>query len=464
MKFKEQLGDLIRQPTTYTSGLNFQDPENILIYDTTLRDGEQTPGVAFSPEQKFLIAKALSDIGVDILDMGFPTVSASERDALRRVMLGKARGDIREDMEILVMCRSVRGDVDATIDTLRDVDIDPAELTFFVFTAGSDLHVKYKLGKTLLRREGRKADEWLELPLTFYREANKRMIADVIEYAKSRGVTKIEAGMGEDGSRADIDYLIDLGQACIDAGADRLSVADTVGVLTPESTRFYMKRLLEAFPNCPWVVHFHNDFDLATINTITALSEGVQVATVTVNGMGERAGNAPMHSFVAALWKLYGIHLPRFKYEYLNDLSRLVENFSGIPVQANEPIIGYNVFTHEAGIHTAGVLIDRRIYESVPAEEFGRRQRFAYGKHSGTKIVEEVLKENFDKLERSGVVVNDDLVRSVTKEVKRIREERSEKEDLSQNIHHYYGNLKALGVAASEVVELAMALGTAEQE
>ena len=464
MKFKEQISDLIRQPTTFTSGLNFQKPEDILLYDTTLRDGEQTPGVAFSPEQKFLIAKALSDIGVDIIDMGFPTVSASERDALRRVMLGKARGDIREDMEVLVMCRSVRGDVDATIDTLRDVDIDPKELTFFVFTAGSDLHVKYKLGKTLLRREGRKTDEWLDLPLAFYREANKRMIADVIEYAKSRGVTKIEAGMGEDGSRSDIDYLIDLGQACIDAGADRLSIADTVGVLTPESTRFYMKRLLEAFPDCPWVVHFHNDFDLATINTITALSEGVQVATVTVNGMGERAGNAPMHSFVAALWKLYGIHLPRFKYEYLNDLSRLVENFSGIPVQANEPIIGYNVFTHEAGIHTAGVLIDRRIYESVPAEEFGRRQRFAYGKHSGTKIVEEVLKENFDKLERSGVVVNDDLIRNVTKEVKRIREERAEKEDLTQNIQHYYGQLKTLGVAAKEVVSLAMALGRDAQE
>jgi len=464
MKFKEPLGDLIRQPTTYTSNLKFRPAGEILLYDTTLRDGEQTPGVAFSPEQKFLIAKALSDIGVDILDMGFPTVSASERDALRRVMLGKARGDIRDGMEILVMCRSVRGDVDATIDTLRDVDIDPAELTFFVFTAGSDLHVKYKLGKTLLRREGRSTDEWLKLPLSFYRDANKRMIADVITYAKQRGVKRVEAGMGEDGSRADVEYLIDLGRACVEAGADRLSVADTVGVLTPESTKYYMERLLDAFPDVPWVVHFHNDFDLATINTITALSLGVHAATVTVNGMGERAGNAPMHSVVAALWKLYGIKLPRFKYEYMNDLSRLVENFSGIPIQGNEPIVGYNVFTHEAGIHTAGVLIDRRIYESVPAEEFGRRQRFAYGKHSGTKIVEEVLKENFDKLEHVGVAVNDELVKTVTEEVKRIREERAEKEDLSQHIQRYYDDLRSLGVASSEVVELALALGGAQKK
>lgn len=459
MKFREPLDSLIKQPTSYTSGLAFPPADRILLYDTTLRDGEQTPGVAFSPEQKFLIAKALSDIGVDIIDMGFPTVSASERDALRRVMLGKQRGDIREDMEVLIMCRAVRSDVDDTIDALRDVDIDPARVTFFVFTAGSDLHVKYKLGKTLLRREGRSTDEWLDLPLSFYRDANKRMIADVIRYAKERGVTRVEAGMGEDGSRADIDYLVDLGRACVDAGADRLSVADTVGVLTPESTRFYMDRLIEAFPGVPWVVHFHNDFDLATINTITALSRGVQAATVTVNGMGERAGNAPMHAVVAALWKLYGVRLPRFKYEHLNDLSRLVESFSGIPVQSNEPIVGFNVFTHEAGIHTAGVLIDRRIYESVPAEEFGRCQKFAFGKHSGTKIVEQVLKENFEKLERTGVVVNDDLVRRVTGEVKRIREERAEREDLSERIGRYYEDLKGLGVPESEVVDIAMALG-----
>ena len=189
MKFREPIGDLIREATIYTSGLNFPDPADILIYDTTLRDGEQTPGVAFSPEQKFLIAKALSDIGVDIIDMGFPTVSPSERDALRRVMLGKERGDIRENLEVLVMCRSVTGDVDDTIHALRDVDIDPARLTFFIFTAGSDLHVKYKLGRTLLRREGRSVDEWLDLPLSFYRDANKRMVAEVIEYADRTSIT-----------------------------------------------------------------------------------------------------------------------------------------------------------------------------------------------------------------------------------------------------------------------------------
>jgi isopropylmalate/homocitrate/citramalate synthase len=459
MKFKEPISDLLQDPTIYTKDKNFCDPADILIYDTTLRDGEQTPRVAFSPENKFLIAKALSDIGVDILDMGFPTVSVSERDALRRVMLGKQRGDIREDMEILVMCRSVQADVDSTIHALSDVDIDPGKLTFFIFTAASDLHIKYKLGKTLLKREGKPLDKWLELPLSFYRDANNRMISEVISYAKKMGVKSVEAGMGEDGSRANIDYLIELGQACVDSGADRLSVADTVGVLTPDSTQFYMSRLKKALPQVPWVVHFHNDFDLATINTITALSMGVEAATVTVNGMGERAGNAPMHSVVAALWKLYGIRLPRFKYEHLNDLSKLVENLSGIPIQPNEPLVGMNVYTHEAGIHTAGVLIDRRIYESIPAEEFGRSQSFAFGKHTGTKIIEQVLKENFGDLERAGISADSDLVKKVTFEVKRLREERAETEDLSIVMKDHYRKLKQLGISKKEVVDIALALG-----
>jgi len=464
MKFVEPVSDLLKEPTIFTKNKNFCKPEDILIYDTTLRDGEQTPRVAFSPEKKFTIAQALSDIGVDILDMGFPTVSASERDALRRVMLGKERGDIREDMEIIVMCRSMQSDVDSTIHTLKDVNIDPGKLSFFIFTAASDLHMKYKLGKTLLKREGISTDEWLKRPLSFYRKANNKMISEVIHYAKKMGVNKVEAGMGEDGSRANIDYLIELGQACLDAGADRLSIADTVGVLTPDSTEFYMSRLKEALPDKPWVVHFHNDFDLATINTITALSMGIEAATVTVNGMGERAGNAPMHSVVAALWKLYGIKLPRFKYEHLNDLTKLVENYSGIPVQPNEPIVGLNVYTHEAGIHTAGVLIDRRIYESVPAEEFGRSQKFAFGKHSGAKIIEQILKENFDKLERAGIHADYDLVRKVTFEVKRMREEQAEEEDLSIEMKHHYSSLIELGINSHEVIDIALALGKDAQE
>ena len=458
MKFREPISDLIKDPTEFTRNLGFLPPEKIKIYDTTLRDGEQTPGVAFSPQQKFQLAKALSDVGVDILDMGFPAVSQSEQDALRKVMMGKRRGEIRSELEILVMCRANRRDIDRTLETLRNIEVSPEDVTLFIFTAGSDLHIKYKLGKTLLRREGVPTEEWLDRPVSFYREANKRMIADAISYAKSQGVVSVEAGMGEDGSRSDCDYLIELSQACVDAGCTRLSVADTVGVLTPISTKFYMERLLAAFPDVPWVVHFHNDFDLATINTITALSVGTPIATVTVNGLGERAGNAPIHAVVGALWKLYGIKLPRFRYEKLHELKRLVEDISGIPIQGNEPIIGYNVFAHEAGIHTAAVLIDRRLYEHAPSEDFGHVHRFVFGKHSGRHLVGEVLRENSKRLEDAGLKVDEELVDEVVREVKRVREEACETNQSQLIVTDYYARQESLGLTEAQVIELAIDL------
>lgn len=466
MRFREPITDLIKDPTDFTRGLGFLPAEQIKIYDTTLRDGEQTPGVAFSPQQKFQLAKALSDVGVDILDMGFPAVSQSEQDALRKVMMGKRRGEIRGDLEILVMCRANRRDIDRTLETLRNIEVSPEDVTLFIFTAGSDLHIKYKLGKTLLKLEGVPVEEWLDRPVSFYREANKRMIADAIAYARSQGVIAIEAGMGEDGSRSDCDYLIDLSQACVDAGCTRLSVADTVGVLTPISTKFYMEKLLAAFPYVPWVVHFHNDFDLATINTITALSVGTPIATVTVNGLGERAGNAPIHAVVGALWKLYGIKLPRFRYEKLHELKRLVEECSGIPIQANEPIIGHNVFAHEAGIHTAAVLIDRRLYEHAPSEDFGHSHRFVFGKHSGRHLIEEVLRENSKRLEDAGLHLSQEVVDAVVREVKRVREEACETGRSNQIIEDYYRRQETLGISEAEVIELAIELhrGQAEEQ
>ncbi len=439
--------------------MRFPPPEQIRLYDTTLRDGEQTPGVAFSPTQKYEIAVLLSDVGVDVIDLGFPSVAPSEKDALRRIVLGRERGEIRQDVDIVVMCRANERDVDSTLETLESIEVDPSQVTVFVFTAASDLHVKYKLGRTLLRRYGEDPSTWLERPVSYYREANRRMLSEVVAYARRRGFSSIEAGMGEDGSRADPSYLEELARASVEAGATRLSIADTVGVLTPEATKHYMRRLVEAAPSVPWVVHFHNDFGLAVINTITALAEGVRYCTVTVNGLGERAGNTPLHTLVAALWKLYGVRLPRFKYDRLPELKELVERCSGIPVQANEPIVGFNVFSHETGIHTAGVLVDRRIYEAAPSEDFGRFQRFVFGKHSGRRIVEEVLKENMQKLEMEGISLSEELVEKTTAEVKRLREERAESGDFLHSIERYYEELGRLGLDAREVVEIAIRIG-----
>ena len=163
MELREPIERLIRDPKEFTRDVGFPDPAEIRIYDETLRDGEQMPGVCYTPAQKLEIAKALAAIGVHVMSVGFPAASEGDRRTLQLVMDAKHRGELG-DVEIVVMCRSNRKDIDVTVKTLRDAGIDPREVTFFIFTSGSDLHLKYKIGKTLLRFEGRDEGEWLDLP------------------------------------------------------------------------------------------------------------------------------------------------------------------------------------------------------------------------------------------------------------------------------------------------------------
>jgi len=460
MEFREPLDELINQPETFTKGLNFPAPENIKIYDSTLRDGEQMPGVAFSPGQKFQLAKALSDIGCDILDLGFPAAALSDRHALQLIVRGKRDGELREDVELLVMCRANPGDIDATIKTLKDIDVDINDVTFFIFTSGSDLHLKYKIGKTLLRREGRKLNEWLDMPVEFYREANLKMQGDAIRYACEQGVEKIEFG-GEDGSRADLEYTIELAKSGYAAGGTRYSFPDTVGCFTPEAVDYYMPRIVKEFPGEDLVCHFHNDFGMANVNTIRAMSHGITIPTCTANGMGERAGNAPLHQVVTTLKLLYGITLPHFKYEKLRELTKIVEEFSGIPVSAHEPIIGKGVFTHESGIHTAGLLIDPSIYQVIPPELVGAKIRYVFGKHSGLAAVKAVLErpEYRAGLERDGVDVNAELIEAVTLFVKDARQKRTRSDRFTSVTEAYYREYDRLGISELRLVELASTIG-----
>ena len=174
MKFREPIERLIRDPKEFTRDVPFPDPADIRIYDETLRDGEQMPGICYTPEQKLEIARALADVGVHVMSVGFPAASAGDRLTLQFVMDAKRRGELG-NVEIVVMCRSNRTDIDVTAKTLHDAGVHPREVTFFVFTSGSDLHLKYKIGKTLLKWKGRDESEWLDLPLSFYRAANIRL-------------------------------------------------------------------------------------------------------------------------------------------------------------------------------------------------------------------------------------------------------------------------------------------------
>ncbi len=458
VELREPLHSLIAPPERFTAGTAFPRAKEIRLYDTTLRDGEQTPGVAFTPEQKYELAGMLSDAGVHIIDMGFPSAAPSERRALELILAGKKKGRIRSDLEIIVMCRSNARDIDVTLDTLAKMGAKPSDCTFFIFTSGSDLHLKYKIGKTLLGLEGRKPEEWLELPVSFYREANIKMACAAIAHARSRGVTEIEFG-GEDGSRADVSYLIELADACYKAGGTRYSFPDTVGFFAPEGVDYYIPKLVAAFPDKPLVVHFHNDFGLGAYNTVRALHHGATVPTCTVNGLGERAGNAPLHTTVMILKELYGITIPGFRYDMLWPLRRKVEEYSGLPVGASEPVIGHNVFSHETGIHTAGITIHPAIYQVIEPETVGGHLRFLFGKHSGAMAIEAVLQRHREELAADDVEITPELVKLLLDLVKQVREKKAQISQHLDGVRNYYGHLERLGLTEEDLVAYALVLG-----
>ncbi len=460
MELREPIERLIRDPKEFTRNVAFPDPSELRIYDETLRDGEQMPGVCYTPQQKLEIAKILADVGVHIMSVGFPAASEGDRRTLQLVMDAKRRGELGET-EIVVMCRSNRKDIDVTVATLREAGVDPAAVTFFIFTSGSDLHLKYKIGKTLLRFEGHDESEWLDLPLEFYRNANIRLQCDAIKHARECGVERIEFG-AEDGSRGDVDYFVQYFKAGIEAGGTRPAWPDTVGCLTPEAMRWYGTRIINGLPKgIPVVAHLHNDYGLGTINAITATSCGFKVVSVTANGYGERAGNVKLHEYVVAMRVLYGVEIPGFKYNKLRELARFMERVSGIPMQQHEPIIGSKVFAHESGIHTHGVLIDRRIYEAVPSELVGGETSFVFGKHSGVALVEDTLRKRADKLAAAGIQVDNALAQAVTEEIKRLREERAASSKSEETIEAYETAMRQLSISEDDVAEIAIALRSA---
>lgn len=462
MELREPIERLIRDPREFTRGVSFPDPSQIRIYDETLRDGEQMPGVCYTPSQKLDIAMALADIGVHVMSVGFPAASEGDRKTLALVVDAKRRGALRraqgDDVEIVVMCRSNHHDIDVTVKTLRDAGVDPNEVTFFIFTSGSDLHLKYKIGKTLLRYEGRDEREWLDLPLDFYRNANIRLQCDAIAHARGHGIEHIEFG-AEDGSRGDVDYFIEYFKAGLEAGGTRPAWPDTVGTLTPEATRWYCSRIVAGLPEgLPIVAHLHNDYGLGTVNALTATSCGFKVISVTANGYGERAGNVKLHEFAVVLKVLYGVEIPGFKYNKLRDLARFMERMSGIPMQQHEPIVGSKVFAHESGIHTHAILIDHRMYEAVPSDLVGAKTEFIFGKHSGVALVADTLTRNRERLRDAGIELDEKLAHRVTDEIKRLREERAASSKSEETIEAYESAMRRLSLDEEDVVEIALAL------
>ena len=389
-------------------------PPRIEIWDETLRDGEQMPGVHFSPEEKLRIATALSDIGVSVINAGIPIVSDEEARAVRLVASAGLKA------HVLAAARTVPSDVDAVIKS--------GATHIAIFVAASRVHLKFKL----------------KMSQSEVHAASVRCV----QQAKDAGLHV--AFVTEDTVRAPFAFVERLYRDVQEAGADRLVVADTVGIMTPLTFRWYLSEFQRRVKPKDLSVHCHNDFGMASANTLTAIECGARAPHVCVNGIGERAGNAALEEVVLGLETLYGIRTG-IKTEKIHELSRLVEELSGVPVAANKALVGYNAFSHEAGIHTHGVLAHALTYEPLQPGVVGRQRKMILGKHTGKAALAEKLKER-------GISTSDPLLLELLRRVKTETESQS-KSGLRKFLHYYRSMFEAPGLSDSEFWSIVEAMG-----
>jgi len=384
--------------------------ERIYIFDTTLRDGEQSPGASMSVEEKLTMARQLARLGVDAIEAGFPSASEGDFEAVRQVAAEVTGPDI------VALARTGAEDIERAWDAVKDAQSPRLHL----FIATSDLHIEKKLRKTR---------EWV------LEEARK-----AVEFACS--LTDNVEFSAEDATRSDPDYLAEVFEAVIRAGAKYINIPDTVGYTVPHEYHDLVAGLRKKVPGMDKVivsVHCHNDLGLAVANSLSAIRAGARQVECTVNGIGERAGNTSLEEVVMAL------RTRRDEFDYCTNIvteqiypsSRMLVSITGIPVQPNKAIVGDNAFAHEAGIHQDGVLKEKRTYEIMTPESVGRASnRLVLGKHSGRHAFRDRLAQlgfdladdefnrvfkNFKKLcDQKLVVFDEDIEEIIAEEVLRI--------------------------------------------
>ncbi|RCH98850.1 hypothetical protein CU097_014170 [Rhizopus azygosporus] len=352
--------------------------DKLIVFDTTLRDGEQSPGVTLNTEEKIEIAKQLSRLGVDVLEAGFPVASVGDFEAVKRIAtevgpMMEGREKIGQPMTICGLARATPNDIKRCAEAIANAP----RRRIHIFLATSDLHLKYKL----------KIDR---------DECVKRAVA-AVSYGRTL-VDDIEFSP-EDAGRSDPDFLCHVLGKVIEAGATTLNIPDTVGYNTPEEYGNLIKYLVANTPGADKAIfstHCHNDLGLATANTLAGISNGARQVEVTINGIGERAGNTAMEEVVMAIHthpNYYPVH-HTINTTLFYRISQMVSSLSGMIVQPNKAIVGRNAFLHESGIHQDGVLKNRQTYEIITPETVGVTDiNLVLGKHSGRNAFRERCKE-----------------------------------------------------------------------
>lgn len=367
-------------------------PSKVCIWDETLRDGEQSPAVYLTLDEKIHLTKLMDEIGVKLIAVGFPAVSKTEKKIVKAI--------VNEDCKyatILGIARPKKEDINSCI------DVDLKEIVIF-------MPISPIFRKTLKQTT----------------EQQLEMIEEAIHYAKDNGF-KVN-WVSEDGTRCDFNHLVNVFKTAIEAGAERIVLGDTVGVLTPRSTSYLIKRIKNEVlkplkKEIPMGIHTHNDFGLAVANTITGVFEGCTYPHTCINGYGERAGNAALEEVATNLERIgikTGIDLTK-----LPELSEVCEKYFCQPLALNKAIVGEHAFSHESGLHIAAILAHPLTYEPINPQIVGRRRKFYLGKFSGSKSILNALQQKIKVLDLD---IPEEIIKRIVLEVKKKHEETSKKE------------------------------------
>ncbi len=399
-------------------------PANVHIFDTTLRDGEQSPGATMTPDEKVRLARQLDSLGVDIIEAGFPIASPGEFETVKRIAAAV------KGAQVAALCRTRAGDIDRAWDAIKD----GARPRLHVFIATSDIHLEHKLGMT--RAE--------VLDQIRFGVARCKALTDNVEFS------------AEDATRSDPAFLLQAFDVAIESGARVLNVPDTVGYTMPEEYTALVSAIKELIGDRDVIIsaHCHDDLGLAVANSLAAIKAGARQVECCVNGIGERAGNAALEELVMALRTREDLLDCQTQVDTtkLVATSRMVADITGMTVAPNKAIIGRNAFAHESGIHQHGVLAQRETYEIMSPESVGfTNTRISLGKLSGRHALS-------DRLQQLGYSLDKDQLKGVFDAFKRLADRKPD--ILDEDLHALVGATTADGAQRFELTTIQTASGS----